>query len=172
MGRAVTANRQVYEPAKHKQECYISDNTQVVYLNPISIEADRQDRQAALVVEDDRTALNWISEYLSVIGVRDILCAPDAKNALRLLSAHPDRIGLVVVDLYRPGMNGFTLCSSLQEQEGRDWLPVIGITAGSMSTAAHAAKTSGMHFLLSKPCTLAVFKAVVEQCLPHIRHCG
>jgi two-component system KDP operon response regulator KdpE len=76
-----------------------------------------------LMIDDDRTLLELLSDHLQVSGYRT-LTANDGPSGLRMaLEAKPD---LVVMDVMMPGMDGWQVCQRLREQSS---VPIIMLTA-------------------------------------------
>lgn len=76
-----------------------------------------------LIVEDDKTILKTLSEFLRKEGF-ETECAQNRAEALELLpTACAD---IVLLDLSLPDGNGFSVCAAIKENYG---LPVIFLTA-------------------------------------------
>lgn len=76
-----------------------------------------------LFVDDDRALLCFNSTYFKKLGY-DVLCAPNAQEALRILSTAA--LSCVILDIDMPGEDGFEVCLRLREQSA---LPVIFLSA-------------------------------------------
>ncbi len=102
-----------------------------------------------LVVEDEALIRFTIADELRDAGF-DVLEAPDADEAIRLLDANPD-IHLIFTDIDMPGsMDGLRLSRVVSER----WPPVrIVITSGKRVPSA-AALPEGSRFM-PKPYTAA-----------------
>jgi len=73
-----------------------------------------QERQVALVVEDNWLIREYVSEVLRDGGFA-VLPAADGLEAMRLFRQHVREIDLVISDLRMPNMNGGALCRAIHE---------------------------------------------------------
>lgn len=89
-------------------------------------------RRLVLVVEDEALVRMSIAEHLLETGF-DVLEAPNADEAIRLLMAHPE-IHVLFTDIDMPGsMDGLKLAAAVRDR----WPPVkIVITSGHRKVAA------------------------------------
>jgi two-component system cell cycle sensor histidine kinase/response regulator CckA len=69
--------------------------------------------ETVLVVDDEADVRGLLVEVLRLGGYR-VLEAKDGAEALRLASAHPDPIGLLVTDIVMPGISGKELADTLR----------------------------------------------------------
>jgi two-component system KDP operon response regulator KdpE len=80
-------------------------------------------QQTILMIDDDRTLVELLSDHLKVSGYRT-LTAHDGPSGLRMaLEAKPD---LVVMDVMMPGMDGWETCQRLRDKSS---VPIIMLTA-------------------------------------------
>jgi putative two-component system response regulator len=85
------------------------------------------ERQVILVVEDDPDFRDLLVEHLCASG-RVVRSARDGEEALAILRANPS-IGLVLLDLRMPVMDGVEVCRRIEEAPGSYATPVIVLTA-------------------------------------------
>ncbi len=100
-----------------------------------------------LVVDDERSITDFVSEVLSEEGYRVRVCHDGASALLDIRRQEPD---LVLLDIGLPVMTGDTVLRELR-QSGFDGLPVIVTTA---STNAERYLDEGATAILRKPFTL------------------
>lgn len=99
-----------------------------------------------LIIDDEPTIAEVVAEVLTDEGYRT-LTARGARDGLSMLAEH--RPDLMVLDLIMPEMSGLELLARLQSDAFLAHIPVVMMTAGTLSGLAlrHAGPTQ----LLSKP---------------------
>ena len=100
-----------------------------------------------LIVEDDEsTRLQW-RRILSAEGCQ-VDEAENGRNALkRLVGAPPD---LIILDLIMPEMDGFEFLVELRKQPAFKTLPVVVVTAATLSEEDHRRLNGGVERVLAK----------------------
>ncbi len=79
-----------------------------------------------MIVDDNRDNLRVLSDFLDEIGF-EVWVAPSGETAIeRVQYAIPD---LILLDVMMPGMNGFQVCSILQNNPLIRNTPIIFMTA-------------------------------------------
>src|SRR5437762_7848905 len=71
-------------------------------------------RTPILVVDDVRDNRELLEELLRGEGYEEIILAGSGKGALEVLDSRSD-VGLVLLDLMMPGMDGYEVCGRLSE---------------------------------------------------------
>src|SRR5438874_12189319 len=95
-----------------------------------------------LVVDDDEATLMLLKRYLASFGV-PALTASSGEDALNLLSAHADVIGMILMDIAMPGMNGIALAKQIRQNPQFDQYPLIVLTARTEIDTQVRAKDAG-----------------------------
>ena len=72
----------------------------------------------ALVVDDDAILRMAMAEQLDMLGVRTVLTAGSAAEALELCRLRPDGVDVAFVDLVMPRQTGATLLEDMQGPGG------------------------------------------------------
>lgn len=72
---------------------------------PASTPPFRKHRKSALVVDDEPLVLELGKQMLVMMGF-DVLTAPDGQAALKMVEENPGQIGIALVDITMPRMNG------------------------------------------------------------------
>jgi two-component system, glycerol uptake and utilization response regulator len=80
--------------------------------------------ETILIVDDTKTNIDLLLELLSAY---DLVVATDGKSALQI--AQQENIGMVLLDIMMPEMDGFEVCKHLKSSEKTKDIPVIFITA-------------------------------------------
>jgi CheY-like chemotaxis protein len=92
--------------------------------------------EVVLIVEDEKAVLDMTAENLSGLGY-GVLCAPDARVALKILHG-PDRVDILFSDVVMPGgMNGAQLANKARII--RPLLKVL-LTSGYTETAGEGVR--------------------------------
>lgn len=112
-----------------------------------------------LIVDDDKTLLMFIQEYLEREGF-EVSAAGGGEKALRLF--YQDRPDLVVVDVMMPGMDGWELCARLQELSD---IPIIMLTAKTSENDKLRGFRLGVDDYITKPFSMAELVARIRAVL-------
>ncbi|NER38706.1 MAG: hybrid sensor histidine kinase/response regulator [Oscillatoria sp. SIO1A7] len=102
-----------------------------------------------LVIEDEQSILENIVELLEAEELEGI-AAGDGINGLQL--AREKKPDLIICDIMMPGMNGYEVLSSLQEDPDTATIPFIFLTAKSEKPDARKGMTLGADDYITKPC--------------------
>ncbi|WP_036800524.1 sigma-54-dependent transcriptional regulator [Photobacterium marinum] len=114
-----------------------------------------------LIIDDDQDVVEAYQHLLEVSGYK-ALTATDPTVAINML--HKDWPGVVVTDMYMPGLSGMELLEKVRELDPE--LPVIMITGhGDIPMAVDALKKGALDFL-QKPLQPAELLALLEKHLP------
>jgi two-component system, NtrC family, sensor kinase len=82
-------------------------------------------RETILVAEDDPMVRHLVDSVLQSYGYQ-VLLAENGEEAIELFEAHGERIGLALLDVVMPRMNGRQVCEALRERSPR--LKVLFLT--------------------------------------------
>jgi DNA-binding response OmpR family regulator len=118
----------------------------------------RRDRHAILVVDDDDDFRELLVEHLRASG-RRVHAARDGAEALALMLREEDAIGLVLLDLRMPVMDGFDLCRRIERWPVRA-VPVVVLTAEHETRGIAGSRS--IVAVLHKPLDLRRLDAVVD----------
>lgn len=116
-----------------------------------------------LIIEDDSTSRALVHYLLTAAGYTTLEAEDGSVGLLLALKAQPD---LIICDLQMPVMNGYEVARSLREQPGWRQVPLIAVTAFSMTGDREAALTAGFDEHISKPIMPETFVAQIEAFLP------
>lgn len=114
-----------------------------------------------ILVVDDQQSVRATIGYLLAAHDYQVLLAASASEALAITTP----IDMALIDVYMPGLDGFSLCRTLRDRmakEGRS-LCLVMMTAAWTSEAANKATTDGAVALLRKPFTCAELLEQLEQ---------
>src|SRR5712675_1112216 len=111
---------------------------------------------AILIVEDEQHLADGLRFNLEAEGyTADV--AGDAEMALARLSDNPRAYDVVVLDVMLPGMDGFTLASTLRA--GGQFVPILMLTARGQAEDVLRGFEAGADDYLPKPFELSVLTA-------------
>lgn len=115
-----------------------------------------------LLVDDDRTLLKFLDEYLRGEGL-EVFVAATGQDALRAAyQYHPD---LVVLDVMMPGMDGWEVCARLREMSQ---MPIILVTGKTTEADKLRGFKLGADDYLTKPFSFAELSARIRAVLGRI----
>lgn len=105
-----------------------------------------------LVVDDAQASREVMKDLLVSEGYTTVHLAASGEEALKSLEAHPN-IGLVLLDIIMPGMDGYEVCRRIRNDARWQHIPVIVITGGALyqNEALRKSFASGSTDYLSKP---------------------
>jgi CheY-like chemotaxis protein len=119
-------------------------------------------RDAVLVIDDDadyREAVRLLLEDMQVT----VLESPDCVAGVALLDRERDRVRLVLLDYWMPGMTPVACARALTDIAGND-IEIVLVTAAA--TPAKYAAELGIERYLSKPFAVDQLQSVVTRGLP------
>jgi DNA-binding response OmpR family regulator len=115
-----------------------------------------------LLIDDDRTLLNLLGEFLS--GEKfEVSVAANGETGLRLAyEFHPD---LVLLDVMLPGMDGWEICARLREMSR---VPIIMLTAKATEADKLRGFRLGVDDYVTKPFSFAELVARIQAVLARV----
>ncbi len=117
-------------------------------MDPVLQQHPARERHLVLIADDDRDIARFLEVNLRLEGF-DVICAHDGNDALaKALELQPN---LILLDVMMPGMDGFEVGSKLRaDSRGLD-VPVIMLTAKSMSNDRSDGFNVGADDYVTKP---------------------
>ena len=104
-----------------------------------------------VLVVDDSEINRFVAERILVLeGARVTLCA-NGQEAIDWLQAAAHDFDVVLMDLQMPLLDGYQATQRLHSEPGLQALPVIALSAGSLSDERQRAADCGMVDFISKP---------------------
>ncbi|NIM93696.1 MAG: response regulator [Anaerolineales bacterium] len=119
-----------------------------------------------LVVDDDKTLLRFLKDYLERDGFR-IALAEGGSKAVRMF--YEERPDLVILDVMMPGMDGWEVCARIREMADT---PIIMLTAKGDESDKLRGFRLGVDDYVVKPFSLAELSARVKAVLARVRADG
>lgn len=102
-----------------------------------------------LIIDDDSKNIFALSAVLKAKKF-GCLSAQSAKEGLELLSSHAE-IGVVLMDMMMPEMDGYEAISKIKSNENLRNIPVIAVTAQAMTGDREKCLAAGADGYISKP---------------------
>ena len=141
----------------------MSDGEHVVRRNADATAAEPEERpDLILVVDDDEDIAGFVAFNLKVHGF-EVIRARDGQHALEVMETR--RPDLAVIDWMMPNMDGVELTRRLRAEPLTSALPVIMLTAKSMTVDKVVGLTAGVDDYLVKPFDTAELIARVSSTL-------
>ncbi len=101
-----------------------------------------------LIADDDRDIVRFVEVNLRLEGF-EVVTAHDGKDALnRAFELQPN---LILLDVMMPGIDGFEVCAKLRAADRTSHIPVIMLTAKSLSADKVLGLTAGADDYIIKP---------------------
>ena len=113
-----------------------------------------------LVVDDYRTMVRIIRNFLRQLGFGDVDGASDGSVALEMM--HEKDYGLVISDWNMAPMTGYDLLREVRKDYDLSRTPFIMVTADGTSENQVAAKRAGVSDYLQKPFNAATLRSKIE----------
>ena len=107
-----------------------------------------EDRPSVLVVDDLWSNLELMEAIFTNAGF-EVFSALDGLSALSIFETH--KIDLAILDVMMPGMDGFELCRKLKATAGRQFFPIILLTALTDRQSRITGLECGADDFISKP---------------------
>jgi CheY-like chemotaxis protein len=138
---------------------------------PTMREPISQPAPTVLVVDDDDFFHMMMGEYLSILGVKNILTAKNGKDALKLLKTHAQPVDHLVCDVFMPDMDGIEFLNHLAEMKYTGGVVVAsGVDVEMLALARTIATANGL--LLTGAFTKPIALSQLSQALGIPMHDG
>jgi len=115
-----------------------------------------------LIMEDDDDTQGMVRFLLEYKGY-EVLVAKDGKHGLEI--AHNEKPDLILLDLAMPEMDGWSVAHRLKGDPVTKAIPVIAVTAYTMSSDRRMALNAGCDGFIAKPMNVPEFIAEIEKFL-------
>jgi DNA-binding response OmpR family regulator len=123
---------------------------------------DNNDMPKILVIEDELTLANNLSDKLRGEGYSVMLSMDGEDGLTKVRAEHPD---LVVLDIMLPGLDGLSLCRIIRRDPTTAHIPIIMVTARGTEVDKIVGLESGADDYVVKPVALGEFLARVRAIL-------
>ena len=120
-----------------------------------------------LIIEDEQDVLDMLTSTLRKTDGFTVITASDGATGLRM--AREERPALVVLDLMLPKMPGLEVCKALKNDSATKQIPIIMLTAKSLSADRVVGLTAGADDYIIKPFDPVELVARVKSALRRVR---
>jgi two-component system cell cycle response regulator DivK len=120
------------------------------------------ERKKILLVDDDPRNIFALRLTLTAKGFLCV-CVLDAKEGITIVQNHPDEIGLVLMDMMMPGMDGYEAIEAMKENNLTAGIPVVAVTAQAMTGDKEKCIEAGAVAYLAKPIDVDQLLTVVNK---------
>lgn len=104
---------------------------------------------ARIAVIDDEESVRRLLKLVLELAEHEVLVANDGVQGLDVVrSQHPD---LIVLDVMMPSMDGLTMLKQLHAEEKAQGIPVLVLTAATLSAVTVELLQSGADQVMTKP---------------------
>jgi signal transduction histidine kinase/DNA-binding response OmpR family regulator/HPt (histidine-containing phosphotransfer) domain-containing protein/PAS domain-containing protein len=120
-------------------------------------------QRSILIVEDNPSNQKLITAQIKKLGYRRELCS-DGQQAVKAVLHHPELLALVLMDTQMPEMDGLEATRIIRQAEAisKVHIPIIGLTASTLSEDLDACLSAGMDAALTKPVNLDQLQSAIE----------
>ena len=116
-----------------------------------------------LIVEDEETIIELLSEIFSDLEDYRILCARDGEEALRIVRGNnPD---IILLDIHIPRINGYEVCKSVKSDQTMSHTKVIMLSGMVQDSDRRKAQEIGADAFITKPFNSIALVERVEELL-------
>ncbi|MGZ3914446.1 MAG: response regulator [Flavisolibacter sp.] len=117
-----------------------------------------------LVIDDDGRNIFALTAVLRGRGW-ETLKATNVKDALKLLSGGETSIGVILMDIMMPDLDGFEAIRLLKSMDGLTSIPIIAVTARAMPGDKEKCLAAGADDYVSKPVDVDLLCWLLEKYL-------
>lgn len=119
--------------------------------------------QKILVIEDEAPQALMLEILLKARGFK---AAHALSGESGLEKAHADRPDLILLDINLPRMSGIDLCIELKNDIRTQDIPIVLLTASSMSGLVERCKELGVSDCVTKPYDMNQLTRIIERLTP------
>ncbi|MEP7279582.1 MAG: response regulator [Bacteroidota bacterium] len=109
-----------------------------------------KNRKKILLVDDDPRNIFALRLTLTAKGFTCI-CAQEAKEGIEMVQQYPNEIGVVLMDMMMPDMDGYEAIVLLKANRATAGIPVVAVTAQAMAGDREKCIEAGAVAYLAKP---------------------
>lgn len=116
-----------------------------------------------LIIDDDSRNIFALQLTLKARKYK-FLSSQNANEGLQLLQANPN-IGLVLLDMMMPEMDGYEAIKKIRDSDAYGHIPIVAVTANAMSGDREKCMDAGADAYIPKPIDVDKLLKVIEDLL-------
>lgn len=116
-----------------------------------------------LIIDDDSRNIFALQLTLKARKYK-FLSSQNANEGLQLLQANPN-IGLVLLDMMMPEMDGYEAIKKIRDSDAYGHIPIVAVTANAMSGDREKCMEAGADAYIPKPIDVDKLMKVIEDLL-------
>ncbi|QJB33905.1 response regulator [Chitinophaga oryzae] len=121
------------------------------------------EQKKVLIIDDDARNIFALKAVLRSRGISCISASTGAEGLALLEGVH--EVGVVLMDIMMPDMDGYETIAALRAKEGESHLPIIAVTAKAMVGDREKCLEAGADDYISKPVDVDVLLSQLHQYL-------
>jgi signal transduction histidine kinase/CheY-like chemotaxis protein len=139
-----------------------SSATQPVTAQAAAAQSADQTNRLILIAEDNEINQRVAFRMVEKLGYTPLV-VPTGQDAVTTMKTRDD-VSLVLMDCQMPGMDGFEATRVIRAMNGHGArVPIVAMTAASLTSARQQCLESGMNDFLVKPVKLETLRAMIER---------
>lgn len=119
--------------------------------------------KAVLIIDDDQRNTFALSAVLKSKAYNTIV-AGNMVEAFAVLGKSANEIGIILLDMMMPGMDGYDAIPLLKSTEAYKHIPVIAVTAQAMAGDREKCIEAGADDYISKPVDMDLLMKTLSEC--------
>ncbi len=119
-----------------------------------------------LIVDDDPGIRKLLSKLMTHQGYQTQIAADGFEAGVKVMAFKP---GLIILDLFMPGMDGFEVCRKIKEDPGTSHIKILAVTGYDTAENRNRIMAMGADGYLPKPLESA---PLIEQVSSLMKGCG
>jgi len=117
-----------------------------------------------LLIDDDTRNIFALKAVLKAKGL-ECIAATSAEEGLGILNRSNNNIGIILMDMMMPDMDGYEAISQIRKSEIYSDIPVVAVTAQAMVGDREKCLQAGANAYISKPVNVDTLMAVLKDYL-------
>ncbi|WP_207424804.1 response regulator [Desertivirga brevis] len=120
--------------------------------------------KSILIIDDDPRNIFALKAVLKAKGFT-CLTATTAEEGLDLLYAHSTEVGIILMDMMMPDMDGYEAISVIRLGDNISQVPIVAVTAQAMVGDREKCLEAGANAYISKPVNVDSLMLIIDEYL-------